>query len=46
VLARCEHGQPIYVYRRYHKGQIAVLMSSRWQVGFGWDHVINILLAR
>ncbi len=46
VLASCEDGNPIYLYRRHGRGQVAVLLSTKWQHGFGWNHVINLLAAR
>lgn len=46
ILARCADGNPIYLYRRHGRGQVAVLFSTKWQHGFGWNHVINLLAAR
>jgi hypothetical protein len=46
VLARCADGHPLYLYRRHGRGQVAVLLSTKWQHGFGWNHVINLIAAR
>jgi hypothetical protein len=46
VLARDEEGRALYLHRRHGRGQVAVLLSTKWQHGFGWNHVINLLAAR
>ena len=46
VLAKCAHGKPIYLVRRFGRGLVAVLMSSKFQVGFGCEHIANLLRAR
>ena len=46
VLARDEEGRALYLHRRHGRGQVAVLLSTKWQHGFGWNHVINLLATR
>jgi len=43
VLAECEHRKPIYLLRRFGQGLVAVLMSSKFQAGFGWEHIVNLV---
>ena len=46
VAARTPEGLPVYVYRRFGKGVVSVLVCCE-QLGYGWPHLENLaLLAR
>jgi hypothetical protein len=45
ILAKCPDGRPIMAMHRMGKGLVAVVMSSKFQSGFGWEMLVDLAVA-